>query len=67
MKKRYGFQKTVLHLSEEAQKVYDEIDPLTIYENENGLYTITGAIEAENLTEGEVNDALIDFGCESGR
>ena len=62
MKKRYGCQNTALQLSPEAQKVYNETDPLDIFENENGLYTLTGAIVAENLTEGEVNDALISLG-----
>ncbi len=62
MKKRYGCQETALHLSPEAQKIYNDTDPLNIFENENGLYTLTGAIEAENLTEGEVNDALISLG-----
>ena len=64
MKKRYGCQETALHLSPEAQRVYNETDPIDIFENENGLYTLTGAIVAENLTEGQVNDALISLACE---
>lgn len=61
MKKKYGFQKTHLELCPLAQKAYDDIDPINIYEDENGLYTITGAIEKDHLTSRQVNELLIDY------
>lgn len=62
MKRKYGSQRTNLTLCPLAQKVYDETDPLNIYEEESGLYTMTGVLEYDHLTERQVNEILIEYG-----
>ena len=57
----YGKDKTSLKLTELAQKVYDESDPLTIreFDGEEGLlYDMDGVIEGDFMTELAVNIAL---------
>ena len=72
--KRYGSGKTHLsRLTEEAERVYNVTEPLEIwelvFEELNGdrtyYYTTTGAIKTDRLlTEGELNQMLINFGKE---
>lgn len=72
MKRKYGSVWTNLSLSAEAQKVYNETQPLDIWEIEgttDGIdtvytYDITGVLEEKGLTEDEVNQCLIAFGDE---
>lgn len=61
MEKIYGNEKTNLVLTEKAEKVYAETEPLTIIEHEDGLYSINGCIEADELTAEEVNEILEDL------
>lgn len=59
--KIFGRDATNLHLTDAAQAVYNNSDPLKIVEIEsNGeiFYNISGIIERGGLTEEEVNDAL---------
>jgi hypothetical protein len=57
--KRYGDTNTHLTLSPKAQRIYSNSQPLDIYEEENGTYTVNlfGDIQ-EGLTESEVNTLL---------
>lgn len=62
--KVYGNEPTRLKLTPRAQKTYNETDPLTIIEEEQGgaiRYTVRGCIEMENATEAEVIEALESF------
>lgn len=63
--KRYGNEPTKLVLNQTAQRVYNNTDPLDIYELDNGTYKITGCLEADNLTAEQVNTALIEFAKET--
>ena len=59
--KIYGKDKTNLKLTELAQKVYNETQPLEIrefYTPDGYMYDINGAIEGDFLTELAVNLAL---------
>ena len=60
--KRYGDTNTHLTLSPKAQRIYSNSQPLDIYEEENGTYTVNlfGDIQ-EGLTESEVNALLEDL------
>lgn len=64
----YGFTRTHLQLSDAAQKVYNETDPLQIVEIESGggslRYNLSGCIEATGISADEVEDLLISFGEE---
>ena len=64
MKRTYGNERTSLYLTPKAAEVYADSDPLVIveYDTEEGLrYDITGILEADNLTEEEVNEMLEEF------
>ena len=58
--KRYGDTNTHLTLSERAQRIYSESAPLSIYEADDGSYTVDlfGDLRT-GLTEADVN-ALIE-------
>ena len=62
MKKRYGDAKTALRLSEKAERIYSDTQPLSIFEEETDdgeyRYTVTGFLQGEDLTEDEVNALL---------
>lgn len=62
MKKRYGDTKTSLRLSEKAERIYSDTQPLSIFEEETDdgeyRYTVTGFLQGEDLTEDEVNALL---------
>lgn len=62
--KHFGFEPTNLILSKDAQSIYDDTDPIDIYEADDGTYSIRGAIEADGLTAAEVNSALIALAAE---
>lgn len=59
--KRYGDTRTNLKLTDKAQIGYDMSDPISIYEMPDGSYIMTGVIEADNLTEEDVNNKLEDM------
>jgi hypothetical protein len=62
--KRYGNEKTKLFLTEKAEAVYSDSDPLEILERETpyGLrYDLRGVLEADGLTAEEVNRTLEDL------
>lgn len=54
--KIYGNEKTNLVLTEKALEAYSNCDPLRIIEQDDGLYTIEGLVECNNLTAEEVNE-----------
>lgn len=60
--KIFGNEKTHLTLSETAERAYSMMDPLQIIEHEdddgNLIYSMRGIIEADGLTEDEVNACL---------
>jgi len=59
--KIYGNERTHLTLTDEAQRIYSDSDPLTIkeYESDNGyIYSLSGIIEADGLTAEEVSDQI---------
>lgn len=59
--KRYGFDRTALRLSDNAERAYNIIDPLNIWEysvNGMNLYDVTGADEAYALSERQLNEHL---------
>lgn len=56
--KRYGWTNTNLRLTAKAQEAYDNINPLEIWETDNGAFFIRGAYWWDNLTEEDVNDIL---------
>lgn len=62
----YGWTRTVLQLSKEAQAIYNETDPLQILEieDEDGAisYDMNGCIEATGISADEVEAILISFG-----
>lgn len=63
MERIYGNTATSLNLNRLAYIVYRDSDPLTIteYDSDSGLrYRLSGIIEADNLTEEEVNDMLTE-------
>ena len=66
--KIYGNEPTELKLSDKSQEVYNNTDPLHIYEKlQDGgtyLYDITGCIEMNDLTENGLNEALEIMGAE---
>lgn len=57
--KRYGDTKTNLTLTDKALRIYSNSDPLSIYEHDDGNYTVNlfGDVR-EGLTEAEVNAML---------
>ncbi len=60
-RRRYGFDRTALHLSANAERCYNIIDPLNIWEytvNGMTLYDVSGAVEACALTESKLNEHL---------
>lgn len=64
--KRYGDTKTHLNLSAKAERAYNEISPVSIYEDvdDNGDYTYSVNICGErrkNLTESEVCELLEEY------
>lgn len=61
MRKRYGDTNTVLSLSDKAWRCYSDTEPLDIFEEDNGTYTMTGVIEQTGLTADEVNEWLEDL------
>lgn len=64
----YGWTRTVLKLSKEAQAIYNETDPLQILEieDEDGAitYTMTGCMEATDRSAEDVEAILISLGEE---
>ncbi len=63
-RRRYGFDRTALHLNDKAAAYYSITDPLNIWEYTVGgmtLYDMTGADEAVGLTAGQLNDLLSDL------
>lgn len=62
----YGWTRTELKLSKEAQAIYNETDPLQIIEVESAdgslSYNLIGCIEATGISAEEVEDLLISFG-----
>ena len=63
-RKRYGDTKTNLILTDLAQEVYNETDPISIYERIDGLYDIEGFLEYEGMTADDVNELLESFSKE---
>lgn len=65
MRRTYGNERTHLNLTEKAQKVYSNTDPLSIIEyehEENGKikydYSMFGVFEDHYMSEAEVNEFL---------
>ena len=53
--KTFGNEKTSLELTGKAFKAYSVTDPCTIIEHDNGLYSIRGIDERDNMTAAEIN------------
>ena len=59
--KRYGNEKTSLELTEKAFNVYSNSDGIEIYEHENGLYSLKGFEDRDNMTADDVNRFFEDL------
>ena len=59
--KIYGNEKTSLELSAKAQSAYELTDPLKIIEEDDGSYTMTGAIACRGISADKVNQILESF------
>jgi hypothetical protein len=59
--KIYGNEKTRLELTEKAQRIYSESDPLQIIEQDDGTYSARGIIDRDGMTAAEVNKMLEDM------
>lgn len=53
--KTFGNEKTSLELTEKAFNVYSNSDGIAIYEHKNGLYSLKGFEDRDNMTAAEVN------------
>lgn len=63
--KKYGATTTNLKLTEKAEKIYSVTEPCEIieHETEDGYrYSISGIIEAENLTNEQINEIFLEMG-----
>lgn len=54
--KIYGNERTTLKLSEKAEAIYQECDPIKIIEQDDGTYSLLGFEHRDGMTSEEVNE-----------
>ena len=62
--KVYGNERTALKLSEKAEAIYAECDPIKIIEHDDGTYSLRGFEHRDDMTADEVNEYFEDLADE---
>mgnify|MGYP003290017008 CR=1 FL=1 len=62
--KVYGNEKTNLVLSDKAEAIYNECDPIKIIEQDDGTYSLRGFEHRDGMTAEEVNAWFEDLADE---